>query len=415
MSTQEKSTTRAGTAAGQGPPSTQEHVLALERLHVPQGPPPPAEAPERAAISWKYVLKRSVAKFSADACTDMAATLTYYGILSLFPAILALVSIVGLVGQAEQTTAAMLDLAGKLTDSSVVETIRGPVEQLSRSSAAGWTFALGLVTALWSASGYVGAFSRSLNKIYGTTEGRPVWKLRPALLLVTLLAVLIVAVIALLLVISGPIARVLGDALGLGDAAVMFWDIAKWPVVGILAVVLIAVLYHFTPNVKPPKFRWISVGACVALVSLVIASAGFGIYVGNFSKYDKTYGTIAGMIVLLLWLWIMNLSLLLGAEVDAEVERSRELRAGIKAEAQVQLPPRGLSASLKKHEKELQLIAEGRKLRRQTAPPPAEPTAAPERRLLWWTAGAGAALAALAVARRRRNKQPRAEPTRDHR
>ena len=385
--------------AGQGPPAASER------------PPAPGEAEEaafeeaaaRAGISWKYVAKRSVAKFGADGCTDMAATLTYFGVLSLFPAILALVSIVGLVGQAEQTTAAMLDLAGRLTDNSVVATIRAPVEQLSRSSAAGWTFVLGLVAALWSASGYVGAFSRALNRIYGTTEGRPAWKLRPALLLVTLLAVLIVAGIALLLVISGPIARVLGDALGFGEAAVRVWDIAKWPVVGILAVVLIAVLYHFTPNVKAPKFRWISVGACVALVSLIIASAGFGIYVANFSKYEKTYGTIAGMIVLLLWLWIMNLSLLLGAEVDAEVERSRELRAGIKAEARVQLPPRDTSASVKKHEKELLLIAEGRGLRPQLAPPPAA-TAAPDRRLLWWTAGAGAALAAIVMARRSKNK-----------
>ncbi|WP_104091628.1 YihY/virulence factor BrkB family protein [Arthrobacter sp. GMC3] len=360
-----------------------------------------ADTGSTAEFSGKYVAKRVLAKFGSDGCTDMAATLTYYGILSLFPAILALVSIVGLVGQAEQTTAAMLDLVGRLTDNAVVETIRAPVEQLSRSSAAGWTLALGLVAALWSASGYVGAFSRALNRIYGVTEGRPVWKLRPALLLVTLLAVLIVAAIALLLVISGPIARVLGDALGFGDVTVTVWDIAKWPVVAILAVVLIAVLYHFTPNVKTPKFRWISVGACVALVALTVASAGFGVYVANFSKYEKTYGTIAGMIVLLLWLWIVNLSLLLGAQVDAELERYRELRAGIKAEVQVQLPPRDIEASLKKREKERQLIAEGRELRQNFhSPAPAVAAAAPKLHLLWWAAGAGTALAAVALARR---------------
>jgi membrane protein len=368
-----------------------------------------------AAKSWKYATKRALAKFGSDGCTDMAASLTYYGILSLFPAILALVSIVGLVGQAEQTTNTLLDLVGRMTDPKVVETIKVPIQQLSHSSAAGWTFALGLLTALWSASGYVGAFSRAMNRIYGRPEGRPVWKLRPALLLVTLSAVLIVAVISLLLVVSGPIARTLGDALGLGEAAVTVWGIAKWPVVAILAIVLIAVLYYYTPNVKAPKFRWISIGACVALVTMVVASAGFGIYVGNFAKYSNTYGAIAGVVVLLLWLWLMNLSLLFGAELDAELERGRELRAGIKAEAQVQLPPRDVAASEKKQSKELLLIAEGRELRQKQSPEPdATISATPERRVFWWLAGAGAAVSAAVMVRRRRNNRTTPASRKDH-
>ncbi len=399
MSSQEKSATSTDTAV--------DRVAAPD----PDDARKPQDVTEVKKRSWKYIAKRSLAKFSADGCTDLAASLTYYGVLSLFPAILALVSIVGLVGQAEQTTKVLLDLMDKLGGSTVVDTISGPVENLASSRAAGWTFALGLLTALWSASGYVGAFSRAMNRIYGTDEGRPVWKLRPALLLVTLATVLLVAGIALLLVISGPIARVLGDAIGLGDEAVTVWDIAKWPVVGLLTIVLIAVLYYFTPNVQQPKFRWISVGAAVALICAVAASAGFGLYLANFSKYDKTYGAIAGVIVLLLWLWIINLTLLLGAQVDAELERARQLQSGIKAEAQIQLPPRDISASLKKQQKELSLVAEGKELRKRFAPDSEldEPATSQERKALLWLAGIGTAVAAVVTLRRRRRRTGRGQ------
>ena len=353
--------------------------------------------------SWKYVARRAAGKFSSDGSTDMAASLTYYGVLSLFPALLALVSIVGLVGQAGETTALMLDMVRRGAGQDTVDMIKGPLEQLAQSRAAGWTFTLGLVTALWSASGYVGAFSRSMNTIYGVDEGRPVWKLRPALLLVTLAAVLMVATMALLLVLSGPVASAVGGAVGLGDEAIRLWNIGKWPVVGVLAVVLIAVLYYFTPNVRQPRFRWISVGAGIALLAIVASSAGFGLYVANFSKYEQTYGTIAGIIVLLLWMWIMNLMLLFGAEVDAELERARQLQAGIKAEAALQLPPRDSTASTKRLGKQQVLIAEGRQLRRSLQEESPEPLGqSPEVRVLWWAAGLGAAAAAAAAIRRRR-------------
>ncbi|WP_083508720.1 YihY/virulence factor BrkB family protein [Arthrobacter alpinus] len=346
--------------------STGSSLSAVDYVGAPG--PDDARKPQKVSAlkgqAWKYVIRRAIAKFSADACTDMAASLTYFGVMALFPALLALVSILGLVGQAEQTSAALLDLIGQLTDDSLVGTLREPVEQLASSRAAGWAFTLGLLTALWSASAYVGGFSRAMNRIYGTDEGRSIWKIRPTLLLVTLASVVLVAFIALLLVISGPIARVIGDAIGLGSEAVSVWEIAKWPVVGVLAIALIAMLYYFTPNVKQPKFRWISVGAGVALVSAVVASAGFGLYVANFSKYEKTYGTIAGVVVLLLWLWIVNITLLFGAELDGEIERGRELQAGIKAEEQLQLPPRDTRASLKKREKVNSMISEGRQLRK---------------------------------------------------
>ncbi|AIY03942.1 MULTISPECIES: YihY/virulence factor BrkB family protein [Arthrobacter] len=383
--------------------SSSSTAVELVNAPAPDDGGKPQVLSELKPASWKYVAKRSVAKFSADGGTDMAASLTYYGVLSLFPAVLALVSILGLVGQAEQTTAVMLDLVRQLAGDDVADALSGPVAQLASSRAAGWTFAFGLVTALWSASGYVGAFSRSLNKIYGTDEGRPVWKLRPALLLVTLVAVLVVAVIALMLVISGPIARVLGDAIGLGGATVTVWDTAKWPVVGILATLLIAGLYYFTPNVQQPKFRWVSVGAAVALLAAVLASAGFGLYLANFSKYEKTYGTIAGVIVLLLWLWIINLALLFGAQVDAELERGRQLQSGIKAEDRLQLPPRDVAASLKKQQKQNLLVSEGKDIRERFAPESApEASTRPEKTVLLWLAGAGAAAAAVVSLRRRR-------------
>lgn len=365
----------------------------------------PAGPTELPGKSWKYVARRAVSKFIADGSTDMAASLTYYGVLSLFPAVLALVSILGLVGQAQQTSGLLVDMVSRLADDKVAEALEGPIEQLAGSRAAGWTFALGLVTALWSASGYVGAFSRSMNRIYGMDEGRPVWKLRPVLLLVTLAAVLMVAAMALMLLLSGPVARAVGEAVGFGDAAIKAWDIVKWPVLAVLATLLIALLYYYTPNVRQPRFRWISVGAALALLAIVAASAGFGLYVANFSKYEKTYGTIAGMIVLLLWMWIMNLMLLFGAEVDAELERARQLQAGIRAEEQLQLPPRDSMASIKRLGKQEVLIEEGRQLRRELQADRAEPLGkSPEVHVLWWVAGIGAVAAAGAAIRARRRR-----------
>ena len=366
-------------------------------------PDTPAQLP---AKSWKYAGRRSLAKFSADGCTDLAASLTYFGVLSLFPALLALISIMGLVGQAEQTSALLLDMVSRAAGPDTVEAIRQPVEQLTSSPAAGLTLALGIITALWSASGYVGAFSRAMNRIYGMDEGRPIWKLRPVLLQVTLAVVLLVAIMALMVLVSGPVAQAVGEVFGIGPAALTVWSIAKWPVVGILAVVLIAILYYFTPNVRQPKFRWISIGATVALVAVIVSSAAFGLYVANFSHYNKTYGTIAGMIVLLLWMWIMNLMLLFGAEVDAELERVRELQTGIKAESQLQLPPRDISASAKKQIKEHQLLTEGRQLRTELstdAEPPVSKTA--EARTLLWLAGIGAGALVVSAVRARR-RQP---------
>ena len=313
--------------------------------------------------TWGYALRKTVREFMDDQCTDLAAALTYYAVLALFPAAIALISLVGLVGQQQQTVDTLLQILRDIGASSAADTLEPTLTDLASSQSAGLALVLGLATALWSASGYVGAFGRGMNRIYEIDEGRPIWKLRPTMLLVTLVTVVLAAIVAVGLVLTGPAAEAVGGAIGLESAAVTAWSIAKWPVLLAVVVLIVALLYYATPNVKQPKFRWISVGAIVAIVVWVIASAAFGFYVANFSSYDKTYGSLAGIIAFLLWLWITNLALLFGAELDAELERGRQLQAGIAAEEELQLPPRDTRKSDKAAAKEQEDIERGRKLR----------------------------------------------------
>jgi membrane protein len=334
---------------------------------APDDPRKPDSPDDLAKPAWKYIFRRTLREFSRDNCTDLAAALTYFGVLSLFPALLALVSLLGVVGQAEKTTQTLLQIIQTVASPSVVETLREPIQQLAGAPAAGFALIAGLAGAVWSASGYVGAFGRAMNRIYQIDEGRPFWKLRPTMLVITLVMLLLAVVMAILLVVSGPAADAIGGAIGLGSAAVTAWNIAKWPVLVLFAIVMVAVLYYAAPNVKQPKFRWMSMGSFIALVVLTLASLGFFFYVANFGNYNKTYGTIGGVIVLLLWLWIANISLLFGAEFDAEMERGRQLQGGIEAEESIQLPPRDTKASEKKLEKEKEDIEDGRALREQHA------------------------------------------------
>jgi membrane protein len=234
---------------------------------------------------------------------------------------------------------------------------------MTQTKTAGFALVLGLLGALWSASGYVGAFGRAMNKIYEVDEGRPFWKLRPVNLAITVGAVLLAALILLGLVVTGPFAEELGETLGLGNTAITVWNVGKWPVLLLVVVFLVAILYYATPNVQQPKFRWISVGAGLAIVMWILASAAFGVYVANFGSYNKTYGSLAGVIILLLWLWLTNLALLFGAEVDAELERSRQLQAGIEAEESLQLPRKDTRRSDKEAAKLEAQIDAGRDLR----------------------------------------------------
>ncbi len=317
--------------------------------------------------SWIYVGRKVMREFSKDQLTDQAAALTYYAVLAIFPALLALISLLGVVGQSQQAVDTILDVLGPLVAPSTLETIKGPLTELTQSQAAGFALVTGLVGALWSASGYVGAFGRAMNRVYEIDEGRPFWKLRPVMLLITLVAVLLSALVLVMLAVSGPVAQSIGDTIGLGDTAVQVWSIAKWPVLAIIVMLVVALLYYATPNVKQPKFRWISVGAAIAILIWVLASVGFAFYVANFGSYDKTYGSLAGVIVALLWLWITNLALLFGAEVDAELERGRELQAGLPAEEELQLPARDTRNIEKAQEKDEKDIERGRQIREAAA------------------------------------------------
>lgn len=328
----------------------------------PDDPRKPDDPTDLTKPSWQYTLKKTLREFSSDQCTDLAAGLTYHAVLAVFPAILAIVSILGLFGEGQATVDQVMKVLGNVGSNQVVDLLKGPINGLVRSPAAPLAFIVGVLGALWSASGYVGSFGRAMNRIYGIREGRPIWKLRPTMLGVTVTTVVLL-VIGLLALVSGPLARSFGDVIGLGDAAALVLSIVQWPILLVIAVVIIAVLYYWSPNVKQPKFTWVSGGSIIALLIWIIASVGFGFYVGNFSNYNATYGSLGGVIVFLLWIWITNNALLFGAEFDAEIERGRELQAGIKAEEDIQLPERDTRQTEKQDEKRAEDVLQGIRIR----------------------------------------------------
>src|SRR4051794_3747236 len=291
---------------------------------------------------WKAVLKRTAKEFSNDNLTDWAAALTYYAVLALFPAMIVLVALVGLFGQYPQTTNALLDILRQVgVDKNALTAIGKSINDVVKSKGgAGALLGVGLLTALWSASGYIGAFMRASNAIFEKPEGRPFWKLRPLQVLVTLVMTILFAIVLLAIVVSGSLAKAVGNQIGVGDTAVTVWNIAKWPVLALIVSSMIAVLYYTAPNARLPKFQWISPGAVVALLVWVIASVGFFFYASHFGSYNKTYGTLGGAFTLLVWVWISNIALLFGQELNAEVERGRELAAGQPAIDDIQLPLR---------------------------------------------------------------------------
>ena len=289
--------------------------------------------------SWTAVLRRTVAEFRADNVTDWAAALTYYGVLSIFPALIALISVVGLLGSS--ATNSLLDNLRSFTPGPAKDILTNAVTGLSKNqSTGGILFVVGLVLALWSASGYVAAFMRAANSIWDAPEGRPIWKTLPIRLAVTTVTVMVLAIGAIAVVVTGPIARRVGDLLGAGSGAVTAWDIAKWPVLVLLFGLVLSILYYAAPNVRHPGFRWVTPGGVVAIVLWIAASALFTVYVAAFSSYNKTYGSLGGVIVFLVWLWVSNIAILLGAEFDAELARERSIRAGNPGEKEPYLPLR---------------------------------------------------------------------------
>jgi membrane protein len=284
----------------------------------------PSELPAR---SWRAVARRTFKELLDDELADRAAALTYYGVLSLFPALLVMVSLLGVVGQ--RATDKILDNIGDLAPGPARDILRDAVVQLGDSGGTGSVLAIiGLLAALWSASGYVAAFIRTSNAVYDLPEGRPVWKLTPLRLALTVVLMLMLAASALIVVFTGPLAERAGTTIGLGDEAITAWGIAKWPVLLLLVILMIALLYWAAPNVRGRGFRWISPGSVLATLIWLAASAGFALYAANFGSYNKTYGTLAGAIVFLIWLWLTNLAILLGLEFDAELARERAISDG---------------------------------------------------------------------------------------
>ncbi|MFF3500552.1 YihY/virulence factor BrkB family protein [Streptomyces sp. NPDC003247] len=305
-----------------------------------RAPDEPTQLPGR---SWLAVLKGTVREFQDDELTDRAAALTYYGVLSLFPALLVLVSLLGVAGRS--ATDQVMENVRKLAPGSARDIISDAVQQLQGRGGVGSIMAVvGIVLAVWSASGYVAAFIRSANAVYDMPEGRPVWKVLPVRVGVTVVLLVLAVISALIVVFTGGLARRAGEALGIGDTALTVWSIAKWPVLVVLVTMMIALLYWAAPNVKGRGFRWITPGSVLALLIWMIASAGFAFYAANFASYNKTYGTLAGVIVFLVWLWITNIAILLGLEFDAEMARQRAVAGGLPEDEEPYVPPRDTRA-----------------------------------------------------------------------
>ncbi|MEW2587147.1 YihY/virulence factor BrkB family protein [Streptomyces virginiae] len=293
--------------------------------------------------SWKAVLRGTLKEFKDDELADRAAALTYYGVLALFPALLVLVSLLGVAG--ESATEQVLDNLQKLTPGAARDVISNAVQQLQGNAGLGSLLAVvGVLVAIWSASGYVAAFIRASNAVYDVPEGRPVWKVLPLRVGLTVVLMVLAVASALIVVFTGGLARQAGSALGVGDTAMTVWSIAKWPVLLVLVTIMIALLYWAAPNAKGRGFRWVTPGSFLALVIWLVASAGFAFYVANFGSYNKTYGTLAAVIIFLVWLWITNLAVLLGLEFDAEMVRRRAIAGGQPEDEEPYVEPRDTRA-----------------------------------------------------------------------
>ncbi|WP_229398247.1 YihY/virulence factor BrkB family protein [Micromonospora okii] len=307
----------------------------------------PARLPRRVRQlswrTWRGVLVRSGRNFVEDNCSDWAAALTYYGVLALFPSTIVVVALVGLVSDGERTVDTVIDLAREVGAGAVVGNdafvgvVRGVVEQQSGAKV---LLSFGLLGALWSASGFIGAFTRASNAIYGVREGRPVWKLRPLQIGLAAVTLVLLAVVATGLIVSGPVTDAVGDLVNAGGLARTVWSVAKWPVLALVMMVLLSLLFWIAPNVRQPRFRWLTPGGAVALFAWALVSFGFGLYVANFGSYDVTYGSLGAVIAFLVWLYLSNSALMLGVQINAELQRGRAIQAGDPDPSEPVLPPR---------------------------------------------------------------------------
>ncbi|MGK5739628.1 YihY/virulence factor BrkB family protein [Micromonospora sp. URMC 103] len=298
--------------------------------------------------TWRGVVVRSARNFVEDNCADWAAALTYYGVLALFPSTIVVVSLVGLVSDGDRTVDTVLDLARQIgagsvvADDGFVSVVRDVVD---KESSAKLLLSFGLLGALWSASGFIGAFTRASNAVYGVREGRPFWKLRPLQIGLAGISLLLLAVVAVGLIVSGPVADWVGDLVGAGGLARTVWSVGRWPVLATIMMVLLSLLFWIAPNVRQPRFRWLTPGGAVALAAWVVVSFGFGLYVANFHSYDVTYGSLGAVIAFLVWLYLSNSALMLGVQINAELQRGRRLQAGVPEADEPVLPPKAPAGS----------------------------------------------------------------------
>src|SRR5215210_538512 len=296
----------------------------------------PTQLPRRA---WVDVLKRTFSEFREDNITDWAAALTYYGVLSIFPALIAIVSIFGLIG--EGATKPLLDNLGGFAPGPAQEILSNALRGLTQSrGGASILFIVGIAGAIWSASSYIGAFIRASNAIWDVEEGRPITKTVPLRLLITVAMLILLTATAFAVAVTGPFADKVGGLIGVGGTAVTIWDIAKWPVLVLIVALMFSILYYAAPNVRQPGFRWVTPGGIVAVIAWMLVSALFGLYVANFGSYNKTYGSLGAVIIFLVWLWLTNIAILLGAELNAEAVRGRQIEAGQSPEREPFVPPR---------------------------------------------------------------------------
>ncbi len=292
--------------------------------------------------SWRRIARRTFDQYRADGITNLAAALTYRSVLSLFPGLIALVALLGLLGQYPQTFNAVLRIVGQFAPPSTVQSISGPLRQIIvNKGGAGALLGVGLAGAIWAASGYVGTFSWAANVLWEARRGRSWYRQWPFNVAVTLLALVLISLVFVGLVLTGPVASAVGDQIGVGPTAVGIWNIAKWPAIVVLVALMITGLYYIAPNVRPPSLRWLTPGAVLAVIAWAITSIAFGLYIANFDSYNKTYGTLGAIVTFLVWVWLTNIGVLLGIELDSEIERERQLAAGQPdAAQQIQLPLR---------------------------------------------------------------------------
>lgn len=301
----------------------------------------PDDSPARfSRDEWRVALTRTWHEFRIAQATDIAAALSYYAVLAVFPAALAALSVLGAFGTAEEVARQVLDVFADLGGARVADALQQPVEQLLDASHQWFAIVVGVVGTLWSVSGHLGTFGRAMNRILHVEEGRAFWSSRPRMILVAAVLSVLGAVVAVLLLVSGPAADAVARVLGLGDEATPWWDIGKLPVVVAIVAVMIAILYWATPNVQRRHVRWISVGASVALLVWVVTTALFGWYVIGFGTFERNYGVFGGAVAFLMWVWLSNLAMVFGAVLDSEVERVRQLRAGVHAAVFLALPLR---------------------------------------------------------------------------